>query len=365
MNSLDERALEEYLTRLHGSPVRLTRLSTTPPGSEAESGPKGFGYGRPLFLEYTHQSTHVSAVMETMKGDSFGHDFLADRAQNVILAHSTYGNLPSHAKSIDAGIITKAHALRSVGDAEEYFQLVEFVKGEEYFHDLEQIKSSGEVTSQDLQRAEALADYLSEIHSHKHDAPQLYVRRIRELVGHGECIMGLIDSYPQNSTLISQGDLEEIERKCVSWRYRLKEKTFRLSRVHGDFHPWNILFRQGTDFSVIDRSRGEWGEPADDLAALTINYLFYSLQTFGEFREPFLKLWTTFFSRYLQKSGDEDLLSAIQPFYAWRGLVIASPIWYPSLPPGVRETIFTFIHNILETEMMDYKQVQSLLKPKS
>ena len=35
--------------------------------------------------------------------------------------------------------------------------------------------------------------------------------------------------------------------------------------MHGDFHPWNLLFREGVEFSVLDRSRGEWGEPADDV----------------------------------------------------------------------------------------------------
>jgi aminoglycoside phosphotransferase (APT) family kinase protein len=44
--------------------------------------------------------------------------------------------------------------------------------------------------------------------------------------------------------------------------------------VHGDFHPWNILFQNDCDFAVLDRSRGEWGDPADDVAPLTINYLF-------------------------------------------------------------------------------------------
>jgi hypothetical protein len=43
-----------------------------------------------------------------------------------------------------------------------------------------------------------------------------------------------------------------------------------------------VLFREGVDFTVLDRSRGEWGEPADDVTAMTINYIFYSLQKYGE-----------------------------------------------------------------------------------
>jgi aminoglycoside phosphotransferase (APT) family kinase protein len=37
--------------------------------------------------------------------------------------------------------------------------------------------------------------------------------------------------------------------------------------VHGDFHPWNILFRAAVDFSVLDRSHGEYGDPASAASA--------------------------------------------------------------------------------------------------
>jgi hypothetical protein len=49
----------------------------------------------------------------------------------------------------------------------------------------------------DLDRADALCDYLVEIHQISANEPGLYTRRIRELVGHGECIMGIADpSHP-------------------------------------------------------------------------------------------------------------------------------------------------------------------------
>ena len=49
----------------------------------------------------------------------------------------------------------------------------------------------------DLERADALCDYLVEIHRVAGPDPGLYVRRIRELLGHGECIFGVDDSYPR------------------------------------------------------------------------------------------------------------------------------------------------------------------------
>ena len=99
--------------------------------------------------------------------------------------------------------------------------------------------------------------------------------------------MGLTDSYPPLPRRIFPAALlEEIEHQCVRWRWKLKPLTHRLRQVHGDFHPWNILFQEGVEFGVLDRSRGEWGEPADDVTCLTLNYLFFSLQSQRAIRGP-------------------------------------------------------------------------------
>ncbi len=182
---------------------------------------------------------------------------------------------------------------------------------------------------------------------------------MRELVGHGECIMGLTDSYVSRHRFITPGLLESIEHRCVAWRWRLKGRTHRLRQVHGDFHPWNILFRAGTDFRVLDRARGEWGEPADDVVCLTMNYLFFSLQRSERLEGTLDILFRRFWERYLEKSGDRELLEVAAPFFAFRGLVMASPLWYPNLAEGVRQKLFTFIQGVLDAEVFDPERVNS------
>lgn len=149
--------------------------------------------------------------------------------------------------------------------------------------------------------------------------------------------MGLTDSYPENLEYITPQDLCRIEEKCVKWRWKIKNHTERLCMTHGDFHPYNIIFREGTDFTVLDRSRGEWGEAADDVSSLTMNYIFYALQTHGAFTGGFRELFETFFKIYLEETDDSLLLKVIQPFFVFRALVVASPIWYPKIPPETRK----------------------------
>ncbi|MDR2720020.1 MAG: aminoglycoside phosphotransferase family protein [Nitrososphaerota archaeon] len=358
--NLSQDAVLQYLRSLYGEKVdvqRFWRLGETP---EVGVDLKGFGYGCPYVIEFKTEEKTRRVVLETMRsGEGFGHDHFSDRAQVLIWQNSAFNKLPRHARSVDAGCFEDTGKLVSVGRCKEYFILTEFIEGRLYHLDLDRLKETGNTSELDLNRCVALSEYLSEIHKTRHTSSGLYVRRIRDLVGHGECIMGLLDSYPNEFDYVNRSYFVDFEKACVEWRWNLKERTHRLSQVHGDFHPWNILFREGVDFTALDRSRGEWGEPADDIAALTINYLLYSLQKYGALSGVFEKLFKLFWETYLQKTLDSEILEVVQPFYAWRSLVVASPIWYPNLSVDVRVKLLNFAQNILQHDRFNIMDVNS------
>jgi hypothetical protein len=126
----------------------------------------------------------------------------------------------------------------------------------------------------------------------------------------------------------------------------------------------DVMFREDTDFTVLDRSSGEWGEAAYDVSSMTINYLFFGLiKTDGkEVDKEFKELFKLFFDTYLEKTGDEELLEVIQPFFAFRGLVVASPVWYPNISLDTRRKLFNFIRNVLDVDEFDYKRVEKYLE---
>ncbi len=255
----------------------------------------------------------------------------------------------------------------SLGDADEVFLVRPMIQGVEYYKDLDRIFSNGKLETHDLLRASALAEYLVKIHrikNHRSGDSELYIRKIRDTVGQGECVFGLADSYPSDSDWMRNRELENIEKKCVEHRWKLRNNVSRLSKVHGDFHPWNILFtsnvkRNHEKFLLLDRSRGEWGEPADDVCALSINYIFSSLRKYGELKGEFQSLYDEFVDTYLNKSNDQGILDAMPLFYALRCLVIASPVWYPTLSSETRRKIFNFAANILDEGHFNPKNVNS------
>jgi aminoglycoside phosphotransferase (APT) family kinase protein len=154
-----------------------------------------------------------------------------------------------------------------------------------------------------------------------------------------------------------QERLAAIEHLCVNWRWRLKNRVHRLRQVHGDFHPWNILFDQQDDFCVLDRSRGEWGDPADDVTCLTMNYLFFSLQRSGRLEGKFEMMFRRFWARYLEKTNDREMLEVAAPFFAFRGLVMAHPLWYPNLSEDARVKLFNFMEAVLNAETFRPEEV--------
>ena len=212
-----------------------------------------------------------------------------------------------------------------------------------------------------------MTSYLAEIHSMKKDSKTLYWRKLRDTIGHGECLMGVFDSYPDGT--LQYNEMAEIIKKSVDWIARLKPKFKRLSQIHGDFHPGNIWFtptpnselRTQIDFVLLDRSRGPWGDPADDVTALTINYIFFSIKHYGTVRGSYLDGLRLFFERYVTLTRDDELFSVVAPFYAFRGAVVANPVFYPELTPDQRSLIFRFVNNVFEDERFRPEKVNDYL----
>jgi hypothetical protein len=354
MPELRQPEMERYLKTVIGPDARILRLKIL--GESDEKDIKAYGYGTPVEIDYEHDGKQNRAVLHTVSPGPFGHEHMADRAQMALWDHKAFNSLPRHVRSIDAGAFRNNGRAISLGDAEEFFVLTEYAEGHCYVEDVRHLRDDSELREIDVARADALCDYLAEIHGRKGSNPELYVRRIRELIGHSECIMGLIDSYPKQPSLPC-ALLKDIELRSVDWRWRLKDRTHRSCQVHGDFHPWNILFRDGTDFMLLDRSRGEWGEAADDVTSLTMNYLFFSLQRAGRLDGNLESLFKRFWDRYLSKSGDMEMLEVVAPFFAFRGLVMAHPVWYPDLDSGVRQKLFNFIWAVLSENVFNPDEV--------
>jgi hypothetical protein len=344
-----KQPLEAYLRGIFGPDTRLTEFKRLGAGV----------HGTGFLVEVETKDGRKSYVLKDLSPEGLGHDNPSDRAAVFLLALDNYNKLPKHIRALDVAALHEDGSLHSIGGGKEYFLLMEKAEGVNYFDDLGEFSMKKELEDKDKKKIRLMTSYLAEIHSFKKDSKTLYWRKLRDTVGHGECLMGVFDTYPDGTLMYDE--MADIVKKSVDWVAKLKPQYRRLSQVHGDFHPGNIWFKDSSDFILLDRSRGPWGDPADDITALTINYIFFSVKHHGDVRGPYIEGLNLFFEEYIKLTGDTKLNDVVAPFFAFRGAVVANPVFYPELTPEQRRLIFNFVNNVLDSDRFELKKVNDYL----
>lgn len=325
--------------------VRIEALA--PDTGEGATG-KAEGYGQPLRIRVRAEGQEHTLVLRTATPNDFGHNRRADRAEAMVLDYDTFNLIPRHVRALDIGAVGPGGRLISLREAEELFILTTYAPGTLYVDDLRAVAARREARALDVERCEALARYLVQLHREPLGPPAAYVRAVRDLVGHGEGIFGMVDGYPVDTPAAPPERLQRIERKCVDWRWKLRGRASRQRRTHGDFHPFNVVFEEGTRFTLVDASRGCQGDPADDVTAMAINYVFFAMEAPGAWAGGLGALWRRFWTVYLDESRDTGLVEVVAPFLAWRALVVCSPRFYPHLGAEARDTLLDWIEYVLD-----------------
>ena len=365
-NGDDASAVDPELKRIVARAVPGARvLSALTLGADLESDArqataKSAGYGVPIRIDVELQGERRSLVLHGTSANDFGHDRRADRAAELLLAADTFASIPRHVRALEVGVFTDDGVSVPLSNTGEFYLLTDYAPGRAYAEDLRAISRSGAASSRDFDRMHTLVDYLAELHSSVQGRPAAYARSLRDLLGSGEGIFGIVDAYqaaPQSSLCRS---LRGIERRCLEWRWRLKAHLPRATRIHGDFHPFNVLFDEPSDLHVLDTSRGSIGDPADDVSCMAVNYVFFAIEDAASWRAAFAPLWREFWSRYLAQTKDRELLSVAAPFLAWRLLVLACPVWYPNLSAAARARLLSFADAVLAAERFDPSMAEAV-----
>ena len=322
-------------------------------GATRSATQKAAGYGRPvrMALRGAHGET-LELVWRVATANAFGHDRRADRAGNLLLAYDDFARIPQHVQALDVGAITDGGALISLREGRELYLLTTYARGTIYAEDLRSVARAGKASPLDVGRAAALARYLGKLHQPMQD-PTRYRRAIRDLIGHGEGIYGIVDAYRDDVPGAAPPRLAELERACAQWRWDLRNKEARLCRTHGDFHPFNVVFDDGTHFQMLDASRGTCGDPADDVTAMAINYLLFGLEDRASWRSGLGTLWHTFWREYLAERPDPELLACAPPYWTWRTLVVCNPVFYPELSEPGRRALLGLAERALSARRLD------------
>lgn len=354
----ERAAIEACLSRLEGCPVKLIGAETLG-ADRATSERRRSGVGMPLLLLYRARGTTHRAVLRSPQPSFLGHDRRADRAALALLSADTFGDQPHHVRVLDVGALhgDEYLSLRGTG---EFYLLTTFAEGAPYLADLQRIETTLTATDLDVERASALARHLAEVHNAQPAScnPEVYTRAIRDVIGGGEGIFGVADAYPED--FARRDLLTTIEELALRVRTRVgRDRTWRLRRTHGDFQPHNVIFREGTDLTILDGKRGGAGEPADDLAAMSFAFVMWGLKRPRAWPTGFKLLFDTFLSTYLDATGDEGALEQAPLFFAWRALAHATPTASAWLEDTARFTLLETAAEWLRGGRFDPASVES------
>jgi hypothetical protein len=342
--------LREHLARLYPG-YQIAALEPLAPDSGATTGSssKAAGYGLPVRVTLVDDTgRRRELVWRVASSNVYGHDRRADRAGGMVLAFDDFARIPEHVEAVDVGAMRRDGELISVREGDEFYLITTYAPGTIYADELRRIAREG-AGPLDVARVDALAGYLARLHVPIDDPPR-YRRAIRDLVGHGEGIFGIVDGYPEG--VVPARRLQAIERRCVEWRWHLRGHEHRLTRTHGDFHPFNLVFDEGIHVAVLDASRGTCGDPADDLTALAVNFVLFALDTPDGWR-ALGPLWHRLWTEYQRTRTDASLLAVAPPFFAWRTLVVCSPAFYPNLSGRSRDRLLGLAERALESSRLE------------
>jgi hypothetical protein len=82
----------------------------------------------------------------------------------------------------------------------------------------------------------------------------------------------------------------------------------------------------------------------------------------GKFDGPFKELFEVFWKNYLKKMKYTGILKTAALFFAFRGVVVAHPIFYKNQSDQVRRKIFNFIGSALEDKIFDHRKIDRYMR---
>jgi len=81
--------------------------------------------------------------------------------------------------------------------------------------------------------------------------------------------------------------------------------------------------------------------------------VFFSLMQHGKMDGAYREAISLFHDEYVSATGDDELFDVSGLFFAFRGVVVANPLFYPDVSDEVRGRLFAFVHGVLASERFE------------
>jgi hypothetical protein len=272
----------------------------------------------------------------------------------MLLGFDRFGSIPGHGAALDVGAITRdGRALMSLANAGEFYLLTSYAPGHLYADELRRIAQSATLEERDVATPSCSRGSWSRCtpsDDPKHARARFVIWSAAERACSNHRVCADVPAAPPER-------LRRIEALAVDWRWRLAPQVARLRA-----RTATIILQRGVRRRSLRCSTpaAAAGDPADDVTCMAINYVFSRSSTRARGRTLGL-LWRRF-GRCTWTSRDSAPARRVRAFLAWRGLVVANPVWYPAVRARGRDRMLGLIERTLAAERFDPGFAEDLFK---
>lgn len=225
-----------------------------------------------------------------------------------------------------------------------------------YSDRLDRVAEQGELTGEDEAAARQLAEALAALHHEKVFEPEMYRKKLRRDL---DDMLASLDELMRHEEL-TEDETAEMAVKAARWWGRLRLHPGRLAPAWEGDYPGGI-WACGPDI-ILRTGHPASGEPARDVASACFLYIERAVASLGRFDGPFRHLFLAFFGRYLEASGDTDLLRVLPFHIAARALRAANDIIAKDDAGPRKRRFIDLAWNCLEQDEFRVEDLPDLLR---
>jgi len=256
-------------------------------------------------------------------------DYNSDKVGYFLLQHTCASNHINHCKSYGISFKDFKGEIFNLDTIKDTYQVIDYVSGKEFFETITNLEEKFDLVTPYLDK---IIDYLVQLHSIKPDfnkqkTNNLYNRHLKDVIG-SEVFLDVLDAWSENDDLVTLKIKEKVNSKLFILREQYKNNYKRCSRIHADLHFGNIFFNMKKELTVLDSARNPWGEPADDLICLLINFDYISIKKHKEITSYYENIKQYILKRYLEKTKDSDIKNYFDLFYILRLFILLNPNFF-------------------------------------
>lgn len=339
-----QQACKKFLEQKYGADVIITHFE------EVSGGFLSKAYKVTTLIEDKENIFFIKEPTEHMLSHEKGENIFA----SFLTSHRTAEHAQSEPESVGCFITDKSTGKTlgitdTLGESHHIVEVQKYRKGTPYIEYLDKLSNQKELTTKDKAYMNRIVDKLYLVHSSPLEVTdsqrkKLYTRGLQEVLTHPELTISLLNENHHASNIFEGERKYEYIVEMLKVIDHLKVHNHRLSIIHGDFWPYNILIDDEDDAFFIDYSRITYGDPGHDVGNL---YMYLQWLAIYKKNTIYADLAEYFLIRYSATGNDELVKQTSVGYIGFTGAACLVEDFYPDATHEMRKTFHTHLLKVL------------------